>query len=181
MNRQHTRARLGSARALLAVVLLAGVFAMHGLTGNHDVSTTMTHPAPVAAMSGHVGSGADHSAAPAHPEHVAQATEHVAPARDDLATTRMGAIAQSVSSGEPTSLPALSGQGDRHGHVHSMGDVCLAMLAALLLALIGALVRRSFTPAHPIEPPGATALVPVDGLDTRLRAPSLSKLCVLRT
>jgi hypothetical protein len=62
-----------------------------------------------------------------------------------------------------------------------MGDVCLAMLAALLLALIGALARRSLTLAHPVQLTGATVPVPFDGATALWSGPNLSKLCVLRT
>jgi hypothetical protein len=62
-----------------------------------------------------------------------------------------------------------------------MGDACLAMLAALLLALIVALARRSRTAAHPVQLTGMVVIVPVDGPSPPWRRPTLSKLCVLRT
>jgi hypothetical protein len=62
-----------------------------------------------------------------------------------------------------------------------MGDACLAMLAALLLALIVALARRSRTPAHPVRLTGTVVILPVDGPSPPWRRPTLAKLCVLRT
>lgn len=252
MSSQYTRPRPGSARALLAVVLLAGVFAMHGLTGNHDVTMAMTHPAPVPSLSAqpapttprlaaahhsvappqeavphraaapanvvlpvhaaapahsaapaqpvapdnaaalvHVAAPVNaaapaHSAAPVHAAvsvHVAASAqvEHVVSVGGELAGGPGGPGESVVGAGAVWSLGELSVRSERHGHGHSMGDVCLAMLAALLLALIGALARRSLTLAYPIEPSGSTVLVVVDGPDTLWRTPSLSKLCVLRT
>ncbi|MFC9688873.1 DUF6153 family protein [Kribbella sp. NPDC056951] len=137
MNSQHTRVRRGSARALVALVLLAGVFVMHGLTGNHDVTTAMTHQPSVTAM-----------------------TDHPAPVSDH--DVRVASA-------------------DEHGHEHSMADMCLAMLAALLLALIVALARRSLTAAHPVQLIGATIPVASDWPSPLWCRPTLSKLCILRT
>jgi hypothetical protein len=69
----------------------------------------------------------------------------------------------------------------RDGHLHAMGEVCLAMLAALLLALIVALARRSLAAAHPVQLDGTTVPVTADGPSPPWRRPTLSKLCVLRT
>jgi hypothetical protein len=139
MNSRHTRTRRGSIRALVAAVLLAGVFTMHGLTGNHDAAMAMGSSAVVSA----------HDLAPS---------------------------ASEISSREPATAEPSS-----QGHVHAMGDACLAMLAALLLALIVALARRSRTAAHPVQLTGMVVIVPVDGPSPPWRRPTLAKLCVLRT
>jgi hypothetical protein len=126
-------------------VLLAGVFTMHALTGNHDV-----------AMAGH---------------HVQATAVHVPePVTAHLSTHDVDAAA-----------PALTIEPGHGGHLHSMGDVCLAMLAALLLALIVALARRSHKAAYPVQLTGTDAIVSADVPSPPWRRPSLSKLCVLRT
>lgn len=127
-NRRRT-VRRGPARLLVAVLLLAGVFAMHALTGNHNPAVAEHEPAAHALMI------ADSPA--------------VEPAED--------------------------------GHLHTMGEVCLAVLAGLLIALVFTLVRRSFAPAHPIPPTRATNPMVVTEPSPPWRQPSLSKLCVLRT
>ncbi|GAA1716537.1 hypothetical protein GCM10009745_76310 [Kribbella yunnanensis] len=140
MNSQHIRVRRASARALVALVLLAGVFVMHGLTGNHDVTMAITHQMSVTV-----------------------ATDHPSPA---AATSDHDVRVASA---------------DEHGHEHSMTDMCLAMLAALLLALIVALARRSLTAAHPVQLIGATIPVAPDWPSPLWCRPTLSKLCILRT
>jgi len=62
-----------------------------------------------------------------------------------------------------------------------MGDVCLAVLAALLLALIVALALRVWSVAHPVVPTLAAIRVAIDGPLPPWRQPTLSRLCVLRT
>ncbi|GAB3950896.1 hypothetical protein GCM10029976_086370 [Kribbella albertanoniae] len=121
--------RRGPARLLVAVLLLAGVFAMHALTGNHNPAM------------------AEHT--PAAHSMVASDTPAVEPVED--------------------------------GHLHTMGEVCLAVLTALLIALVVTLVRRSFAPAHPIPPTGVVVPVILAEPSPPWRQPSLSKLCVLRT
>jgi hypothetical protein len=77
-------------------------------------------------------------------------------------------------------LPVLSSQADQHGHLHSIDDACLAMLAALLLALIAALTRRSVAAAHPVQLAGAVPLVTNGDPSASWRRPTLSMLRVLR-
>ncbi|GAB3840248.1 hypothetical protein GCM10028799_83340 [Kribbella italica] len=156
---------------MVAVVLLAGVFTMHGLTGNHDVATAMTHRMPATTANGHSATVMAVSTEPVQQTQATSSTAH-------LSTAENGPAVPMVDSGE--SLPELTALADDHGHVHSMSDVCLAMLAALLLALIVALTRRSLTAAHPVVL--APATVPVaDGPSPPWRRPTLSKLCILRT
>ncbi|WP_405060834.1 DUF6153 family protein [Kribbella sp. NBC_01505] len=129
MTNWHALVRRGPARLLVAVLLLAGVFAMHALTGNHN------------------------------------------PAMADQMPAAHSMVVSDLPIAEPTD----------DGHLHAMGEVCLAVLAALLLALVVTLVRRSFAPAHPISPAGAVVRVVVAEPSPPWREPSLSKLCVLRT
>ncbi|MEV6413588.1 hypothetical protein [Kribbella sp. NPDC051718] len=174
MNSQHTRTRRGSARALVAVLLLAGVFAMHGLTGNHDAAMVMTHM-PAAALGHEPAPAAAHAPAPILGEPAPPDAAH------SMSTTKSPAVAPPIP---PTPAPphkALTVEPGKDGHVHAMGDACLAMLAALLLALIVSLAQRSLTVAHPIQLAGATLPVAADGPSPPWRQPTLSKLCVLRT
>ncbi|MGC4942258.1 hypothetical protein [Kribbella sp. DT2] len=103
----------------------------------------------------------------------------MAPTTAHLSTGVAGPAAPSMDSGEP--LPGLTALADQHGHLHSMGDVCLAMLLALLLALIAALARRSLTAAHPVVPADTTVPVAAALPSPPWRRPTLSKLCILRT
>jgi hypothetical protein len=132
----------GLVRALVLFGVLAGVFAMHALTMNHD--------AAMATMSGM-------SAAEASVEMPGQAV-----------TTPLKVAAPKDQSA--------SGQ--------QMGTMCLAVLAASLLLLglallLGWLRSARFAPwlrqARPVH------LSLLHGRSPPCLAPSLSKLCVLRT
>lgn len=164
----RVRSGWGLVKALIAVCLLAGVIAMHGLTGSHDAAMALPHHPPAVAQ-----------LPAAHPAEV------------------VNAAARSPEVGKPhshgpaghTAVPALpSGQPvveigpyDDHGHIHSMEDVCLAMLVALLLALVAALALRSLAIAHPAVLAAAPVRVVADGPSPPWHRPTLSKLCVLRT
>lgn len=171
---QHMRVRPGSARTLIAVLLLAGVFTMHGLTGNHDAAMAITHQMPAVPA-------ADQ---PALPAAAPSAAGHRKPATSTMAhlsTIEIDSAAPSVHSSPVPPRPVVTVDPGHDGHLHAMGDVCLAMLAALLLALIVALARRSHAVAHPIPLAGPAVLVAADGPSPPWRQPTLSKLCVLRT
>ncbi|TCN35610.1 hypothetical protein EV644_115174 [Kribbella orskensis] len=174
MKIQHTRVRRGSARALIAVLLLAGVFTMHGLTGNHDAAMAAAHQMPATTAADYLAPGAAVRPAPGHQKQAAPVTAH--PSTDEI-----GPAAPPSHLSPPPPRPALTVEPGRDGHLHTMGDVCLAMLAGLLLALIVALARRSLTVAHPIQLAGTAVLVAADGPSPPWRRPTLSKLCVLRT
>lgn len=153
MDSWRIRIRQGPVRALIAVCLLAGVFAMHGLTGSHDAAMALTNQ-PAA-------STATHSV-----------------------TTTAAPMDHSAVAGHSAGLqagPEVTAQSGHDGHLHAMGDVCLAMLAALLLALVVALALRSLTVAHPVVLAAAAIRVATDGPSPPWRRPTLSKLCVLRT
>ena len=174
METWRSRIRQGPVRALIAVCLLAGVFTMHGLTGNHDAAMVRAHQLPATAAADHPAPGAAVRPAPGHLKQAAPAAAH-----PSFAETGRAAAPSYVTPLQPRQ--ALTFEPDRDRHLHAMGDVCLAMLAGLLLALIIALARRSRTVAHPIEVAGSAVLVAVDRPTPPWRRPTLSKLCLLRT
>jgi hypothetical protein len=164
MTSERAGERRGALRVLVAVLLLAGVFTMHGLTGSHDAAMAMDAPR-----------------ASGHQVHPAPAASHLTAAADHVGSGA-GAGTSSVHSSPPSPVSPVPVVDEGHdGHLHDLGEVCLAMLAALLLALIVALTRRSLAAAHPVELAALAVLVPVDGPSPPWRRPTLSKLCVLRT
>ncbi|TDD19145.1 hypothetical protein E1218_24625 [Kribbella turkmenica] len=173
MNSQHLRVRAGSARALIAVLLLAGVLTMHGLTGNHDAAMAIAHQSPATVAHDPAGAAVAHP--PGRLEQAAPDAEH------SMSAAGSRPASPPVHSSPLPPRSALTVEPGRDGHLHAMGDVCLAMLAAILLALIVALARRSRTAAHPLQLARTAALVIADGPSPPWRRPTLSKLCVLRT
>ncbi|GAA1599973.1 hypothetical protein GCM10009789_62670 [Kribbella sancticallisti] len=143
--------RWGPARLLTVVGLLAGVFAMHGLTGNHDATIALPH-------------GMASLANVATADHV-----------HTTAATRPSAVHPPLAAQIGVTVGAV----DESGH-HAM-DVCLAVLTALALAawVVLAAVRRKAAlsvgrgaPVHRLRLPSRSP---------PWLQPSLSKLCVLRT
>lgn len=114
---------------LTAACLLAGVFAMHGLSAGHQ--PIGSHP-PIAAVMDH-----DHPPEPA---------VQVAPGAD-----------------------------------HSMGDLCLAMLTALAVAIVAAQALRSLRISRPVVAAGSALAVPTTGRAPPWSRVSPTTLCVLRT
>ncbi|WP_344838361.1 hypothetical protein [Kribbella ginsengisoli] len=166
--------RRGSVRALIAVLLLAGVFAMHGLTGNHDAAMAVGHQMAGSPPGQSAFLGTE-SPVPGQPQAGASAASYSADHGHAYNTAMIGVSGHVESSLELTARP------DGHGHIHAMDDVCLGMLVALLLALIVALARCSLTAAHPVQLTASPVLVAVDDPSPLWRRPVLSKLCVLRT
>ncbi|WP_145806711.1 DUF6153 family protein [Kribbella amoyensis] len=164
MTRWRERIRQGPVKALVVVCVLAGVFAMHGLTGSHDAAMALGHEMPAPSMAGR--SVADIGAV-APMSHGDPAVPGVNPAVADVPP----------SAGVGVELTASDGD----GHLHGLGEVCLAMLAALSLALVAALVSRSLVAAYPVEMALPVTRLAIDGALPPWRRPSLSKLCVLRT
>jgi hypothetical protein len=154
------RIRPGPIKALLVACVLAGVFAMHGLTGSHDATMALADQMPGSATSEPV-----QPAASSHRERSLPEAAHP-----------MSAAATEAPTG-----PELTVQAGHDGHSHAMGDACLAMLSALLLALVVALALGSLTLAHPIPLAVAAVRVTVDKPSPAWCRPTLSKLCVLRT
>jgi hypothetical protein len=111
---------------LTAACLLAGVFAMHGLSAGHE---------PVAA-------------------HSPMAVEH----------------------GHPPAAVQVAPGAD-----HSMGELCLAVLTALGLAIVAAQALRSLRISRPVVPAGSVLAVPTTGRAPPWLPVSSTKLCVLRT
>lgn len=151
---------LGLTRAAAAFGVLLGVFVMHGLTGDHDV--TMIPPDAGAAPSVAPGTTDSHS--------VAARSHSAAPE-----VVALGSMASAVPLRAQTAFVPVD------GHHHAMSDVCLGMLTSLLLllaltlALRSLMVWRTVPLVARIEQPGAA------GRSPPWLAPSLSKLCVLRT
>jgi hypothetical protein len=138
-------------RALGVLALVAGVFAMHGLTADHEVAMASMHSPASAVMP------AEHAPAPAH------VMEH----RVVLPIALIDAFdrVEIAAAGEP----------------HGMVGTCLAVLTGLLLLLALVLGLRNLLAWRPVVP-----LMPAQRLMLSDRAPpwlapSLSKLCVLRT
>jgi len=169
MKIQDLSTRSGLVRALIAVWLLAGVFAMHGLTGNHDAVMAQTHaPHPTA-----VSAPNTHQPAQRH----SLQSVHQMPAANQPAMAAQRA---------PTSVDAMASSGNtaytgRGGHRHAMGDVCLAMLTTLALAILGALAVRGLRATHPVLRVSPALVAIAVAPSPPWRQPTLSKLCVLRT
>ena len=163
-------ARITVSGALLRVLgvlgVVTGVFAMHGLTADHELAMASMH-APTAMPAEQMQ--AEHATGPM------QAEGAVRPAHAEHAA---GAL-QSEHSVRPTQghhTLVLTQAGERHG----MGGACVAVLTGLLLLLALALGLRSLLAWRPV-----LLLAPRERLVLSERsppwlAPSLSKLCVLR-
>ncbi|MEU4393384.1 hypothetical protein [Kribbella sp. NPDC023855] len=177
------RVRIGSGllKALIAACLLAGVFTMHGLTGNHDAAMALVHQLPTQVGVQH-SDGSTQVGVPHSDESTLVGASH------SHGSTQVG-LPHSDESAPHTGVPVLAvgqavveiGPFEDHGHIHSMEDVCLAMLVALLLALVVAVALRSSVTAHPAVLAAAPVRVVADGPSPPWRRPTLSKLCVLRT
>jgi hypothetical protein len=143
---------------------------MHGLTGNHDASTALAHAAhPAAAMPPNT-----HHAAPQPSLHVA---DHQMPAANPPAVA--APFAPTPADVVPSS--GITVQTAPNGHGHAMGDVCLAKLTALALAILAALAVRSLRGAHPVLSVSPALAAIAAGPAAPWLQPTLSKLCVLRT
>ncbi|GAB2637227.1 hypothetical protein [Kribbella swartbergensis] len=167
MKIQDSSTRSGLIRAVVAVCLLAGVFAMHGLTGNHDAAA-LTHAAqpPAAAL-----------------QSMHQATQppagHAAHHLSDGPSVTAGSLGSAAY--EAVILSGVTVQPAQDGHGHAMGDVCLAMLTALALVIVAALASRSLRTTHPVVRRRAGRTWYAAGPSPPWAQPTLSKLCILRT
>ncbi|GAB3930242.1 hypothetical protein GCM10029976_031580 [Kribbella albertanoniae] len=165
----------GLTRRLTLLGVLAGVFAMHALTMNHDPA--MAGMDSIASMT---SSGAGHTSAATGVAAVADnggaPSGHVR--MSDQVTAEMAAVTEFASASN-LMVSAHSNAGS-----HQMSDVCVAVLAASLalvgLALMLCWLRSArFAPwAWQLLP---LQLSPLSGRSPPWLAPSLSKLCVLRT
>jgi hypothetical protein len=146
-------------RVLSVLGVVAGVFVMHGLTGNHDAAMAAAHMnaaprAVVVPAAGHGASQADH----------ARATTAA------LATERLGDAGHVITA---VVRPA--------GDEHIMASACVAVLTALVLLLALALALRSLLAWRRVQLIAPSARPVVTGRSPPWVVPSLSKLCVLRT
>jgi hypothetical protein len=168
MKTHDISARRGPIRALIAVCLLAGVFAMHGLTGNHDAIAALTPtPQPVTA-----GPASMHQTAQ-------QPSVHVAHRMPDIPSAAAGQLRSAPVDAVP--VRDLTMRPAQDGHGHAMGEVCLAMLTALALAIAGALASRRLRSTRPVVRLGSRLSLIATGPSPPWLQPTLSKLCVLRT
>ncbi|HWD79450.1 MAG TPA: hypothetical protein VG497_11220 [Kribbella sp.] len=142
-------------RILGVLTVVAGVFAMHGLTSDHDtaMAAAPSAPSPTAA---HIAPAAAHIAPAA--AHVAPVTAHLAPAKVQVAP---GAV-----------------RVDPADEMAGMAGACVAVLTGLVLLLALLLGLRSLLVWRAVE-------VPVYVLDRGLAersppGPVLSSLGVLR-
>ena len=161
----------GPIRALIVVCLLAGVFAMHGLTGSHDATVAVSHRTPLT-----VSTQAAMHQAPWQSAH--HAIVHRMSPANESATAARSSQASPVYAG--TAVDAAIAPAS-HGHLHAMGDVCLAMLTALALAMVAALAVRGLQMTHPVVLPSLAVPSIARTPSPPWLQPSLSKLCVLRT
>jgi hypothetical protein len=155
-----------AARGWTALLLLAAVFAMHGLqctaagterAAGHGAATVALVPAGLHDGGAHTSATGTPSDAPGAP----------------LDTTAMvGAAAP------PAGLLAAGHDSTPAGAGGHLWTLCLAVLAAGLAALLTLLLPR--TPAHPGPPWARLRIRPPAGL-APLRPPDLHVLCLLRT
>jgi hypothetical protein len=164
----------GLARVLMLICVLAGVLAMHALTMNHDPTmATMTTVASPAA-------------APIHGD--IHSTAHSGHTSGSASGAGMSAAAMTVETARPavgsqwfSKLAVLKYQS---ASGHQMVAMCLAILATSLLLvglalMLGWLRSARFAPWSGQVPP--VHLSPLLERSPPWLAPSLSKLCVLRT
>ena len=151
----------GLIRVLAVLAVLAGVFAMHGLTGNHDTTMAGAHvnaASPVAAPSeNHPVSPVSHSdPSPAEVMNVASGKAVVMPTATQ------------------TAFVAADGR-------HAMAGACVAVLTGLILLLALLLGIRSLLAWRRVQLPAAAARPALTGLPPPWLVVSPSKLCVSRT
>lgn len=146
---------LPQAAAVFGVLL--GVFVMHGLTGDHDV--TMVRPEAGAVPTAASGEDGRHSVA----------------ARSHGSAAEIVALGSAVPGVVQTAFIPVD------EHHHAMGDVCLGVLTSLLLLLALILAIRSLSVWRAIHLVARIELPRLAGRSPPWLAPSLSKLCVLRT
>jgi len=149
----------GLTRVLAVLGVAAGVFAMHGLTGNHDAAMAAAHmnPAPRAI------------AVPATDHHTSDQVDNV-PASAVAAMDRLDEAGQ-----------VITGVLTPSGHGHTMAGACVAVLTALVLLLALVLALRSLLSWRQVPLIAPTVRPVVTGRSPPWVLPSLSKLCVLRT
>lgn len=151
----------GPARALAVLIVLAGVFAMHGLTGNHDAA--MASP----------DMGAASSAAGPGPGH------HMSPI-DQLSLPAAAAVGH-LSDAAPVVSAAAQVTLVLANDEHVMAGACVAVLTGLVLLLALMLGLRSLLAWRPVQLTAPAVRPVLAGRSPPWLVPSLSKLCVSRT
>jgi hypothetical protein len=148
----------GLTRVMAVLGVAAGVFTMHGLTGNHDAAMAAAHmnPAPRAIA-------------------VLVADHHTSVQAD----TDPASVAAMDWLDEAGNL--ITGALTPAGHGHTMAGACVAVLTALVLLLALMLGLRSLLAWRRVRLIAPPARPPVTGRSPPWVVPSLSKLCVLRT
>jgi hypothetical protein len=152
----------GLIRAVAVLGVLVGVFAMHGLTGNHDV--TMVSPQMTA------GSSVSEDVA-------ADVTKMLVDRANSPATATVP-LSEAASMAFAAALVTVISVDE---HQHGMAGACLAMLTSLVLWLVLTLALRSLLAWRPVRLQTAAERPLLTGRSPPWLAPSLSKLCVLRT
>jgi len=142
-------------RLLGVLGVVVGVFAMHGLTAHHDAAMPTGHPA---------------TAMQAEPA-TAMQTEDVA------APHVKHEVALPIALVDAFDRVAIAPAGDQHGMV----SACVAMLTGLLLFLALVLALRSLLAWRLVLLLPPVVRVVLSERSPPWLAPSLSKLCVLRT
>jgi hypothetical protein len=168
----NTRATVSGAllRVLGVLGLVAGVFAMHGLTAHHEIAMAGMH-APAAAQAAAMPAAHMSESPPAGDAAEAEVVSVAA------VPQAMHQVAMPVALVDGFERVVVTPSGGRHGMV----GACVAVLTGLLLLLALALGLRSLLAWRLV-----VLLAPVERLVLSERsppwlAPSLSKLCVLRT
>jgi hypothetical protein len=171
----NTRATVSGAllRVLGVLGLVAGVFAMHGLTAHHEIAMAGMH-APAAAQAATMSAAHMSASPPAGDAAGSVQAEVVSVAAVPQA---MHQVAMPVALVDGFERVVVTPSGGRPGMV----GACVAVLTGLLLLLALALGLRSLLAWRLV-----VLLAPVERLVLSERsppwlAPSLSKLCVLRT
>src|SRR5437763_1465872 len=121
----------GPTRALAVLAVLAGVFAMHGLTGNHDAAMADPH---MDAASSAAGPAADHRMGPV------DETGSSSPAGP------MGGLGDQAAMSSAATHVAFIPAGDEH----VMAGACVAVLTGLVLLLTLLLGLRSLLAWRPV-------------------------------
>ena len=153
----------GPTRALAILGVLAGVFAMHGLTGNHDAAMASPH---MRAASSAAGPAADHRMGPVDETGSSSPAGPTGVLGDEAAATSRGARHVAL-------IPA--------GDEHVMAGACVAVLTGLVLLLTLLLGLRSLLAWRPVQLPAPAVRPMLTERSPPWLVPSLSKLCVLRT
>jgi hypothetical protein len=152
----------GPTRVLAVLGVLAGVFAMHGLTGNHDAAMAGPH---MRAASSAAGPAAGHRMGPV------DETGSSSPAGP------MGGLGDEAAMPSAATKVAFIPASDEH----VMAGACVAVLTGLVLLLTLLLGLRSLLAWRPVQLPAPAVRPMLTERSPPWLVPSLSKLCVLRT